>query len=72
MIKKSEKKYFDGIVGKGKLYSNTKLLMIYFSKYLTHICGKKYTYIKNAAVYPGEVDTDFGRFVKEDDYKYIY
>lgn len=39
-IKKSKQKYFDGIVGKDKLYSNTKLLMIYFSKYLAQICQK--------------------------------
>ena len=71
-LNKSEEKYFGGIKGKGKLYSNTKILMIYFSKYLTKICEKKYTYIKSAAVHPGGVDTDFLRFLKEDNYKFLY
>ena len=57
-LNKSEEKYFGGIKGKGKLYSNTKILMIYFSKYLTKICEKKYTYIKSAAAHPGGVDPE--------------
>jgi NAD(P)-dependent dehydrogenase (short-subunit alcohol dehydrogenase family) len=71
-LRKSEEKYFGGIKGKGRLYSNTKILMIYFSKYLTKICEKKYTYIKSAAVHPGGVDTDFLRFLKEDNYQFLY
>ena len=71
-LNKSEEKYFGGIKGKGKLYSNTKILMLYFSKYLTKICEKKYTYIKSAAVHPGGVDTDFLRFLKENNYIFLY
>ena len=71
-IKKSEIKYFQkGIQGKGKLYSNTKILMIYFSKYLKELCDKKFNYIKSASVHPGGVDTEFSRFLKEDNYKYL-
>ena len=72
-IKKSKEKYFKGgIYGKGVLYANTKLLMIYFSKFLTQLSEKKYNYIKSAAVHPGGVDTDFMRFVKEDNYTIGY
>ena len=60
--KKAEEKYFSGLSGKGKLYGNTKILMIYFSKYLTSIFEGKYSYIKSAAVHPGGVDTEFSRF----------
>ena len=70
--KKSEMKYFQSLNGKGKLYSNTKILMIYFSKFLTQLCEKKYNYIKSAAVHPGGVDTEFMRFLKEDKYKFYY
>ena len=70
--KKSEIKYFQSIKGKGKLYSNTKILMIYFSKFLAQLCEKKYNYIKSAAVHPGGVDTEFMRFFKEDNYKFYY
>ena len=70
-VKKSEIKYFQkGIQGKGKLYSNTKILMIYFSKYLKELCDKKFNYIKSAAVHPGGVDTEFMRFLEEDNYKF--
>ena len=72
-IKKSEEKYFKrGIYGKGLLYANTKILMIYFSKFLTELCEKKYNYIKSAAVHPGGVDTEFSRFLKEDNYTIGY
>ena len=60
--KKLKKKYFNGYIGKAKLYSNTKILMIYFSKYPTSIFEEKYSYIKSAAVHPGGVDTEFSRF----------
>lgn len=71
-IKKSEIKYFQSTKGKGTLYSNTKILMIYFSKFLTNLCEKKYNYIKSAAVHPGVVYTDILRFLKEDNYKLYY
>ena len=71
-IKKSEEKYFKPFNGKWKLYSNTKILMLYFSKYLTQICEKKYNYIKSASLHPGTVDTDFFRFLKEDNYNILY
>ncbi len=32
-LAKTENKYFKSLAGKGKLYGNTKLLMIYFSKF---------------------------------------
>ena len=60
---KTENKYFKSLAGKGKLYGNTKLLMIYFSKFLQKLCDEKYNYIKSAAVHPGAVDTEFMRFV---------
>lgn len=62
-LKKAEKKYYQSIAGKGKLYGNTKLLMIYFSKFLNKLFEGKYYYIKSAAVHPGGVDTEFMRFV---------
>ena len=62
-LTKTENKYFKSLVGKGKLYGNTKLLMIYFSKFLQKLCDEKYNYIKSAAVHPGAVDTEFTRFV---------
>ena len=62
--KKAEEKYYSGFSGKWALYGNTKILMIYFSKYLAQICDEKYSYIKSAAVHPGGVDTEFSRFSK--------
>ena len=62
-ITKSKKKYFKNLSGKGKLYGNTKLLMIYFSKFLQKLCDEKFNYIKSAAVHPGAVDTEFMRFI---------
>ena len=61
-LKKNETKYYSNPVEKGILYSNTKLLMIYFSKFLRKICSEKYNYIKSAAVNPGPVHTEFLRF----------
>ncbi len=61
-LKKNETKYYSNPVEKGILYSNTKLLMIYFSKFLRIICSEKYNYIKSAAVNPGPVHTEFLRF----------
>ena len=61
-LKKNETKYYSNPVEKGILYSNTKLLMIYFSKFLEKICSEKYNYIKSAAVNPGPVHTEFLRF----------
>ena len=68
---KSKLKYFQGIQGKGKLYSNTKILMVYFSKFLTELCENKYSYIKSASVHPGMVETEFNRFIFEDGYKLL-
>ena len=67
---KSKMKYFEkGLSGKQILYSNTKILMLYFSKFLTQFFEeKKYNYIKSASVHPGGVDTEFSRFVFEDKY----
>ena len=62
-LTKAENKYFKSMAGKGRLYGNTKLLMIYFSKFLTKLCEVNYSYIKSAAVHPGAVDTEFMRFV---------
>ena len=62
-LAKTENKYFKSLAGKGKLYGNTKLLMIYFSKFLQKLSDEKYNYIKSAAVYPGAVNTEFMRFV---------
>ena len=62
-LAKTENKYFKSLTGKGKLYGNTKLLMIYFSKFLQKLCDEKYNYIKSAAVHPGAVNTEFMRFV---------
>ena len=67
---KSKMKYFEkGYIGKQILYSNTKILMLYFSKFLTQLFEEKnYNYIKSASVHPGGVDTEFSRFVFEDKY----
>ena len=70
-ITKSKKKYFKNLSGKGKLYGNTKLLMIYFSKFLQKICEEKYNYIKSAAVHPGGVDTEFMRFIPKENNFFI-
>ena len=65
-LTKTEKKYFKSLNGKGVLYGNTKLLMIYFSKFLTKLCEEKYNYIKSAAVHPGAVDSEFmSRFISK-------
>ena len=69
--KKAEEKYFSGLSGKGKLYGNTKILMIYFSKYLTSLFEGKYSYIKSAAVHPGGVDTEFSRFANNSKFLYF-
>ena len=61
---KAKEKYYGGFAGKWVLYGNTKILMIYFSKYLSQKCDEKYCYIKSAAVHPGGVDTEFSRFSK--------
>ena len=73
-LTKTEKKYFKNIQGKGSLYGNTKILMIYFSKFLTKLCEEKYTYIKSAAVHPGSVDTEFMRFIDNSNFiiKYAF
>lgn len=52
-LAKTENKYFKSLAGKGKLYGNTKLLMIYFSNFLQKLCDEKYNYIKSAALHPG-------------------
>ena len=73
-LTKTEKKYFKNIQGKGSLYGNTKILMIYFSKFLTKLCEEKYAYIKSAAVHPGAVDTEFMRFIDNSNFiiKYAF
>ena len=70
-LSKTEKKYFQNLAGKGVLYGNTKLLMIYFSKFLEKLCEEKYNYIKSAAVHPGGVDTEFMRFIDTKNNFYI-
>ena len=70
-LTKTGKKYFKNLAGKGALYGNTKLLMIYFSKFLEKLCEEKYNYIKSAAVHPGGVDTEFMRFIDKEDNFYI-
>ena len=70
-LTKTEKKYFNNLAGKGALYGNTKLLMIYFSKFLEKLCEEKYNYIKSAAVHPGGVDTEFMRFIDKENNFYI-
>ena len=71
VLTKTEKKYFKNLAGKGALYGNTKLLMIYFSKFLEKLCEEKYNYIKSAAVHPGGVDTEFMRFIDKENNFYI-
>jgi NAD(P)-dependent dehydrogenase (short-subunit alcohol dehydrogenase family) len=44
---KSKSKYYTGFEPKWRLYSNTKMLMLYFSKYLTNICEEKYQFMPN-------------------------
>ena len=70
---KSRMKYFEkGYIGKQILYSNTKILMLYFSKFLAQLFEEKnYNYIKSASVHPGAVDTEFSRFVFEDKYRIL-
>ena len=58
-LKKAENKYFKSLSGTSKLYGNTKLLMIYLSKFLQKLGEEKYNYIKSAAVHPGGVDSEF-------------
>ncbi len=70
-IQKSELKYFQNIRGRGTLYGNTKVLMIYFSKFLAKLCEGKYNYIKSAALHPGAVDTEFMRFLNKKNYPYL-
>ena len=67
-LQKSESKYFQSIRGKGFLYGNTKLLMIYFSKFLNKLCEEKYNYIKSASLHPGAVNTEFMRFLNKENY----
>ena len=69
---KSEIKYFNNIVGNWKLYLNTKILMLYFSKFLAKLCEKNNLNIKSASVHPGGVDTGFLRFLKENNYKFLW
>ena len=73
-LTKTEKKYYKTIKGKANLYGNTKILMIYFSKFLTKLCEEKYAYIKSAAVHPGAVDTEFLRFFDNSNFimKYVF
>lgn len=70
--KKVEMKYFAGFRQKMILYGNAKLLMLYFSKFLSLLFEKKYNYIKSASVHPGGVNTDMKRFLEEDNYKFGY
>ena len=71
-LTKTEKKYYKNIQGKSHLYGNTKILMIYFSKFLQKLCEEKYTYIKSAAVHPGAVDTEFMRFINNNNFIITY
>lgn len=68
---KSKSKYYTGFEPKWRLYSNTKMLMLYFSKYLTNICEAKYKYIKSASLHPGCVFSDFLRFAKNNIFQHI-
>ena len=43
-LKKAENKYFKSLSGTSKLYGNTKLLMIYLSKFLQKLGEEKYNY----------------------------
>lgn len=70
--KKVEMKYFAGFRQKMILYGNAKLLMLYFSKFLSLLFEKKYNYIKSTSVHPGGVNTDMKRFLEEDNYKFGY
>jgi len=67
-LTKTEKKYYKNYKGKAYLYGNTKILMLYFSKFLTKLCEEKYTYIKSAAVHPGAVNTEFLRFIDKSNF----
>ena len=56
---KAKEKYYGGFAGKWALYGNTKILMIYFSKYLSQKCDEKYRYIKLRLCTPGEWTRNF-------------
>ena len=50
-------KYFE-IRGKERLYENTKLLVIYFTQYLSLLAEKKYPYLKAVCLHPGVIYTN--------------
>lgn len=64
-----EKKYFTSEFGKFNLYFTSKLMIIYFTQYLSSFFEKNKKNIKVAAVHPGIVNTNFVRFLEN--YKII-
>ena len=64
-----EKKFFASEFGKFNLYFTSKLMIIYFTQYLSSFFEKTKKNIKVAAVHPGIVNTNFVRFLEN--YKII-
>ena len=50
-------KYYSQMKKKEIFYSNTKLLVIYFTKYLAQLTEEKYPYIKAVCLHPGVILT---------------
>ena len=50
-------KHFSEMINKQVFYSNTKLLVIYFTKYLAQITERKYPYLKVVCLHPGVIFT---------------
>ena len=46
-------KHFSEMIYKQNFYSNTKLLMIYFTQYLARLSEEKYPYLKIVCLHPG-------------------
>jgi retinol dehydrogenase-13 len=50
-------KHFSEMIYKQNFYSNTKLLMIYFTQYLARLSEEKYPYLKIVCLHPGVIFT---------------
>ena len=49
--------HFSQMIYKQEFYSNTKLLVVYFTRYLAELAEEKYPYLKVVCLHPGVIFT---------------
>ena len=55
-------KKFTELVNKQEIYSDTKMLLNYFTQYLAHLTEEKYPYLKVVCLHPGVILTKIFEF----------